>query len=208
MSFPFQPTIPESEAVLQETDRRAGHAEMGIEMGPGADQRLFRSAEMFHQAKDRVGIAVGPAADRIDRALDGVVILTDRAMAPIVVAALVAEPGNQRHLVAGDTREPHLAPRLADHGAVGRPADDAEDAGTPADRIVEDTTALPMHVVGIAVVGRGDRDDRLELGRSSRGDLQPGETTPGDADHADRAGAPGLIRPATPISRAHRPVRA
>ena len=51
-----------------------------------------------------------------------------------------------------------------------------------------------MDVVGIAVVGRAERDHRLQLRRPARGDLQPVEAAPGDADHADAAGAPGLAR--------------
>lgn len=43
-----------------------------------------------------------------------------------------------------------------------------------------------MDVVGIAVVGRGGRNDSLERGRLARGDLQAVETAPGDADHLYR----------------------
>ena len=49
-----------------------------------------------------------------------------------------------------------------------------------------------VDVVGIAIVGRTEGDDRLELGRAARGDLQAVEAAPGDADHACGAGTPGL----------------
>src|SRR5690625_764298 len=51
-----------------------------------------------------------------------------------------------------------------------------------------------MDVIGVAVVSGADGDDRLEFFRLARGDLQAVETTPGDADHADRSGAPRLRR--------------
>ncbi len=50
-----------------------------------------------------------------------------------------------------------------------------------------------MDVIGIAVVGGAHRDHRLQLGRLQRGDLQRIEAAPGDAHHAHRAVAPGLL---------------
>ena len=51
-----------------------------------------------------------------------------------------------------------------------------------------------MHVVGIAVVGGAQRHHRLQRRRAAGGDLQAVETAPGNAHHADAAGAPGLRR--------------
>jgi hypothetical protein len=49
-----------------------------------------------------------------------------------------------------------------------------------------------MRIVGIAVVGRAQGDDRLQGRRPQGGDLQRVEAAPRDADHADGAAAPGL----------------
>ena len=70
----------------------SGHAAMGIEMAPGPDQAFARHLQVLDQIENRGGIAIGPAADRQHRTLDGAVILADRAMAPEIVAALVIEP--------------------------------------------------------------------------------------------------------------------
>ena len=58
----------------------------------------------------------------------------------------------------------------------------------------EHAAAAVVDVVGVAVVGRAERDDRPQRGRPERRDLERVEAAPGDAGHADRAGAPGLLR--------------
>ena len=63
----------------------------------------------------------------------------------------------------------------------------------PAEILVDDAAALEMDVVGVAIIGRAQRDDRLERRRAAGGDLQAVEAAPGDAHHADLAGAPGLL---------------
>ena len=59
-------------------------------------------------------------------------------------------------------------------------------------RVVEQAAAHEMAIVGVAVVGRARRDDRLQRRRTLARDLQRVEAAPGDAHHADRAAAPGL----------------
>ena len=51
-----------------------------------------------------------------------------------------------------------------------------------------------MHVVLVEVLGRVDRDDRLERGHVPRRHLDRVEAAPGDAEHADVAVRPGLLR--------------
>jgi hypothetical protein len=50
-----------------------------------------------------------------------------------------------------------------------------------------------VNVVGIAIIRRAQRDDGLERFGPACSDLQSVEAAPGDADHADRAGAPFLL---------------
>ena len=51
-----------------------------------------------------------------------------------------------------------------------------------------------MDIGGIAVIGRSHRDDRLQRRGLARGDLQPVEATPTDADHRHLPVAPVLPR--------------
>src|SRR5690606_12328652 len=101
--------------LLKEADGGPRLAEMGIAVGPGTDQALARHLEAGEKPQDRVGIAVGPAADRIDRALDGRVVLADRPVLPVGVAPLPAHPllGPQAGVL--EPRQPGVAPALADH---------------------------------------------------------------------------------------------
>ena len=69
---------------------------------------------------------------------------------------------------------------------------------------IEQAAALVVDVVGIAVDGRAERDDRLQRRRLLGRHLQAVEAAPGDAHHADLAGAPGLRRRAR-RSRRRRP---
>jgi hypothetical protein len=56
----------------------------------------------------------------------------------------------------------------------------------------QDAAAAIVHVVGVAIVRRAERDDRREAGRPARGNLERVEPAPGDAPHAELAVAPGL----------------
>ena len=60
--------------------------------------------------------------------------------------------------------------------------------------VVEQAAAHEVDVVGVAVVGRAQRDHRLERRRPAGRDLQAVEAAPRDADHADGTRAPGLAR--------------
>ena len=147
------------------------------------------------QPRDRVGVAVGPAADRVDGHLDGGVVLAHRALAPVVVAALVGEPVLDEGRRALDALEPGLAPAVAHRGRVGRQRVAGEHGRRPRQHVDgQDAAADVVHVVGVAVVAGAHRDDRLERRRAPRGDLQAVEAAPRDAHHADGARAPRLLR--------------
>jgi hypothetical protein len=66
---------------------------------------------------------------------------------------------------------------------------------------VKQAAAHVMDVVGVAVVGEADGHRRLERRRCELRDLQPVESAPGNADHSDRARAPGLAR--DPVDHLH-----
>src|SRR4026209_1283386 len=73
--FALEPLVPPADALLQETDLRSGLGEMWIFVRPGADQLLPGTFEIGNEPEDGIGIAIRPAADRIDRALDGAPVL-------------------------------------------------------------------------------------------------------------------------------------
>ncbi len=161
-------------------------------MSPRPDQALARNGEPFEEARYGVGVAVGPAADRVHRALDRRVILAHRAVPPIGVAALVPGPDLQEQRHVRQTLQPHRPPALADQRGIGRMAHRAEEERRPAETRIQLGAAHVVHVVGVAIVGRADRDDGLERRRPARRNLQPVEAAPRDPHHADRAAAPGL----------------
>src|SRR5258708_16017916 len=137
-------------------------------------------------------MAVGPAAHRIDRALDRLPILAARAMLVELVAALVSQPIEQPESVLVETLQPHLAPAIPHDGRIGRGGVDGKYRGAPSELVAEQATTHEMNVVAIAIVRRGDGDDSLERRRPARRPLQPVEPAPGDADHPDGARAPRL----------------
>ncbi len=190
----LQPMIPPPQRLLQEADLRTGERDMRIGMRPGPDETLARHRQVFEQTRDRIGVAVGPAADREDRTLDRAVILAHRAVLPVVVAPLMPQPGRQEQGKILQPLQPHRPPAIADERGVGRMAHRAEQERGPAEAGAQHRAAHEVHVVAIAVVGRADRDDRLQRRRAARGDLQRVEPAPGDPHHADRAAAPRLRR--------------
>ena len=166
---------------------------MRILVGPRADEPLAGGPESGQQPEHRVRIPVGPAADRVDGGFDVGEVLADRAVLVEVVAPLVHEPLIEPESAAAQPLEPELLPLVvADDPRIGRGRVDREHVPVPGRRVVEQAPAHVVDVVRVAVVGRADGDHRLERGRTPRRDLEPVEPAPGDSDHADRAGAPGL----------------
>ena len=71
-----------------------GSASCGNACAHGPISPLRGAGETVDQPRDRVAVAVRPAADGVDRRLDGAVVLADRALLPVGVAALVASQGS------------------------------------------------------------------------------------------------------------------
>ena len=190
----LQPVVPPAQALLQEADRRRRHGEVRVLVDPGAGQAEPGRPEAGEQPRDGVGVGVAPAADGEDRGLDRREVHADRAVLPETVAPLMPQPvGHQQRLVL-QALQPDLPPRGADQDRVRRTGRVGEHGRGPAQVLVQQAAALVVDVVGVAVVGRAERDDGLQGRRPARGDLEPVEPAPGDADHADGAAAPGLGR--------------
>src|SRR5271169_1869865 len=99
--------IPPAQHLLQEADLRPGQSEMRIGMCPWPDQSLARRLQMLEQARDGIGVTIGPAADREHRALDRAKILAHRAVPPIVVAARMPQPALEEQRQRLKALEPH-----------------------------------------------------------------------------------------------------
>ena len=85
----LQPLVPPAQGVLQEPDRRSRQRHVREPVRPLADQRLLRPLQPGHESRDRVRVAVRPAADGVDGAPDGAEVLAHRTVLPERVAALV-----------------------------------------------------------------------------------------------------------------------
>src|SRR5439155_223783 len=102
----LEPVVPPPPRLLEEADRRAGCAVVGVVVAPGSDEALPRRAQPREETRDRVRVGVRPAADGVDGARDACEILADRAAPPVGVAALVAEPYLREEHLAPEPREP------------------------------------------------------------------------------------------------------
>ena len=90
--------------------------------------------------------------------------------------------------------EPRVAPAVADRRGVGRHRAQREHRRRPLEHVdAEHAAAGVVDVVGVAVVARAHRDDRLQRRRPARRDLQAVEPAPRDAEHPDLAAAPLLL---------------
>ena len=162
-------------------------------MRPRSDEPLAWHLETLEQTKYRVRVTVRPAADCIDRAFDGTIVLADRAVLEEAVAPQMLVPVQQPERMLAHAIEPHLPPLVADEGRIGRRRQDREHGRAPRHLVDEQRAAHGVDVVGITIIGRAERDDGLQGLGPAGGDLQSVETTPGDANHADRARAPFLL---------------
>src|SRR5262245_66667639 len=71
----LQPVIPPAKRLLQESDGRTRHAVVRVEMGPGSDEALARSAEPGQEPGNRAAVGIGPTADGMHSAGYGAVVL-------------------------------------------------------------------------------------------------------------------------------------
>ena len=114
VSMPFSQWSHQRTASCRKPIAGPGTPLCGKPCAHGPISPFFGHGRPAQQARHGVGIAVRPAADRVDRAVDRAVVLADRAVLPEVVAPLVLQPERrERHQVV-EALAPHLAPALAD----------------------------------------------------------------------------------------------
>ena len=109
---------------------------------------LTRHLQIFHQAEDRIRIAIRPAAHRHDRTGHGSIVFGDGAMAPVGIAALVPQPVFQPQTAAVQTLMPHLAPSLTDDLGIGRQRIVGEHNRRPGEVVPEQAAAHMVDVIG------------------------------------------------------------
>ena len=188
----LEPAVPPADRLVDEIDLGSRNAVMRVEMRPGAHQDLARRGEMFGDAEGRVAIEIGPAAEEIDRRLNGRIVLADRAVPPHGIVGLVFQPvgGPQRHGV--EPFAPHVAPAVADDDRIGRAQILELHDRAPPEIVGGEHAIAEMDVFEPAIIGAHDRDDRLERRGAQGRDLKRVVGAPRLAHHADRAVAPGL----------------
>ena len=199
----LEPLVPPAQALLEEADRRSGLDLVRERVRPRADQALRGRFESGQEPQNRLGVAVRPAADRVDGATDRAEVLADRALLPVVVTPLVAEPLVLVRLDAVDPLEPGIAPARARDLRVGGDCVEREQRRPPREHLErQHSAAAVVHVVRVTVVRGAEADHGLQLRRAAGRHLEPVEAAPGDPEHPDGARAPGLLR--DPSEHLHR----
>ena len=162
-------------------------------MRPRADQAQFGTGQACQHAEDGVGIAIGPAADGKDGTVDVVVIFADRTMLPEGIAALVRNPRFDMGWRLFQPFQPDAFPVVAHHVGIGRAAIVGKHNRRPPEHIRgQQTAAHVVDIVGIAVIGGAESNDRFECRWPSGRHLQRIEAAPRFAEHTHIAVAPGL----------------
>ena len=167
---------------------------MRIDVAPGADHAATGYREVLEHARNRVRIAVGPAAEGQDRAGDGGIIFLHRAVFPIGIIALVRGPERRKERQRVDAGQPVVAPAVAHDLGIERAGLIGQHDRAPPEVVVQQAAAHEMDVVAEPVVGEIDRDHCLEFRRPAGGDLQAVEPAPAFPHHPDIAAAPILRR--------------
>src|SRR3546814_9791222 len=93
---------------------------MRVLVNPRPEDRLGLGTETLHRFERSVAVAVGPAGKDQRRRAEGAEVLADRAVAPVDVAPLMAQPGVQQKGLTFQPLDPELTPALADQSGIGR----------------------------------------------------------------------------------------
>src|SRR5262249_18832070 len=134
----LEPRVPPAERLVEEPDRRPRGTGVRIEVAPRADQSFARDGEPGQQAGDPVGVRGGPPADGVQGTGDAPVVLAPRAVPPVGVAPLVAEPelGEEDGLL--EALDPGRAPRFAHERWVGGERGERVQDRAPGEVLVEE----------------------------------------------------------------------
>ena len=189
-----EPATPPPDHLGHVVDPGAGQRVPRAHVAPRSEQELPGSAQTLERPERHVVIPVGVPGDDHGRGPDPLVAAERHgAVPPVRILVLFLEPP-QLPGVGIDAAEPLVAPALAVDGRHRR----QRVHGDHDQRVVEEVeapadAAAEVDVVGVAAVGRVDRDDRLQRGRLERGHLQGVEPAVRRPVHADGAVRPLLL---------------
>ena len=158
----LQPVIPPPQRMLKKSNRGPRDALLRVFMTPGSDEAFYGARKMGKHARHRVRIPIFPTTDRIDRTFDIRIVFTDGPMLPVFIASLMLHPNFRRGgLPLFKAFKPCLAPiRLCNLG-VWRQRHGVKKTGPPEESVGKQATTHPVHIVGIAIISRAVRNDRL-----------------------------------------------
>ena len=189
----LQPVVEEADQLVVPVEVRARVRVVRERVDPVADERPARRRAALLHSQRGVDVLVHPAADREDRRLDRAVVGGERALPPVRSVVLLAEPFEEPDRRPLEPLAPLVDPARA---AVRRPWRQRVHPDH-ADRVLAQlrdrhAAAEVVDVVGVAVVGRHHRHDRLQGRRPELRDLDRGEAAVADPPHADVAVGPRL----------------
>ena len=180
---------------------RPGHAAVGRDVRPRPGQELPWAPQPLGHPQARRAVAVVPARDDEDGALDPLVVRPQRPVAPVRAVVLLGQPAHHPRRGRVDPLPP-AAVELGPLALARRKRVHADHA----DRVVAELerghrAAVEVHVVGEPVVGCVHRRDRAQRGRPAGGELDAREAAVGLAPASPRC------RCTTPGARSSRPPR-
>ena len=149
----LHPMIAPAHHLLQPADFGLHGHILRERMRPRPDQTQPWPRQARQQARHSFGIIVGPPADGINRNGDGRVILADRALLPIGIAALMLQPIEDPRRIGLHPFNPHILPPRTHHLRVGRQIVAREHGRGPVEVILGQAPAHPVNICGIAVIG-------------------------------------------------------
>ncbi len=189
----LQPAVPPLQVLGDQVVVRPGHGGVRRRMRPRAEDQPLRTGERLERAERVVAVAVGPSGDDHHRARDRLVGRAQRPELPVLVEALVLEPGEDPGLGLPHAPLPQVAPAVAVDRGHGRERVHRDHVRRVVDEVeLLQRAAVVVDVVGVAIVRGEDRDDGLEGRRALHRDLDRVEPAVAGAVHPDVAGGPVL----------------
>ncbi len=192
---PAQVVVQESDQLMEVVDVRSGWRVARPAVDPVADERPGRGGAQRLHPERRVHVAVHPAADRVDRDLDRVVVRSEGALPPVRPVGLVAQPLEQPRRGRLQAGAPLVQPALATERRVRGHRVHRHLADRVLRQLADRHAAAPVvDVVHVPVVRAHARHDRPQVRRPQLRDLDGRERAVADAPHRHRARRPRLDR--------------
>ena len=158
----LQPVIPPPQRMLKKSYRRLWDTLLRVFMTPGSDEAFYGARKMSKHARHRVRIAIFPTTNRIDRTFDICIAFTDGPMLPVFITSLMLHPNfRRRGLPVFKAFKPCVAPVHPCNLGVWRQGHGVKKAGPPEEPVGKQAPTHPVHIIGIAIVSRAMRNDRL-----------------------------------------------